>query len=93
MTQVKIGINGFGRIGKLTARAILESPQQQQRAQVVAINDPSKSIDQLIYMLRYDSVHGKFQGEIAKDGDNTLVVNGNKIALTNQREITSDIWA
>lgn len=65
-----IGINGFGRIGRLVLRASLE-----KGAQVVAINDPFIGIEYMVYLFKYDSTHGKFKGEVSVDGD-CLVVNG-----------------
>ena len=59
MSAVRIGINGFGRIGRLTMRAALTS--NAGKAQVTAINDPFMDLDYLEYLLRYDSVHGKFK--------------------------------
>lgn len=56
MSTVRLGINGFGRIGRLTFRAAMEQPG---RAQVMAINDPFMDVDYLTYLLKYDSVHGK----------------------------------
>jgi glyceraldehyde 3-phosphate dehydrogenase len=56
MSTVRLGINGFGRIGRLVFRASMASKDTNSR--VMAINDPSKSIDYLIYLLKYDSVHG-----------------------------------
>jgi glyceraldehyde 3-phosphate dehydrogenase len=57
MSAVRIGINGFGRIGRLTFRSAVT--QNANKAQVVAINDPFMDLDYLIYQLKYDSVHGK----------------------------------
>ncbi len=72
--MVKVGINGFGRIGRLVFRASLE----RDNVQVVAINDPFIDLDYMVYMLKYDSVHGRFKGEVCtKDGK--LIVNGNEI--------------
>lgn len=73
---VKMGINGFGRIGRLVFRAAIENPQ----VEVCGINDPFIDLEYMIYMLRYDTVHGQFQGSIAVEGDK-LVVNGKKIAV------------
>ncbi len=74
--MVKVGINGFGRIGRLVFRASVE----RDNLDVVAINDPFISLDYMVYMLKYDSVHGKFKGEVsAKDGK--LVVNGKEITV------------
>lgn len=73
---IKIGINGFGRIGRLVFRASLNNPN----VQVVGINDPFIDLEYMQYMLKYDSVHGKFNGQIGSNG-NKLVVNGNEISV------------
>lgn len=70
---VKIGINGFGRIGRLVFRAAIDNPN----VEVVGINDPFIDLEYMKYMLKYDTVHGQFQGTIEGEGD-TLVVNGKK---------------
>ena len=74
---IKIGINGFGRIGRMVFRAAV---QNFSDIEVVGINDLLEP-DYLAYMLKYDSVHGRFKGEVSVDG-NTLIVNGKKIRLT-----------
>lgn len=74
--MVKIGINGFGRIGRLVFRASLA----HKNVQVVGINDPFIDLDYMVYMLKYDTVHGRFEGKISTE-DGYLVVNGNKIKL------------
>ena len=74
---IKIGINGFGRIGRMVFRAAI---QNFEEIEVVGINDLLEP-DYLAYMLQYDSVHGRFKGSIAVDGT-TLIVNGKKIRLT-----------
>jgi glyceraldehyde 3-phosphate dehydrogenase len=74
---IKIGINGFGRIGRMVFRAAV---QNFNDIEVVGINDLLEP-DYLAYMLTYDSVHGRFKGQVAVDG-NTLIVNGKKIRLT-----------
>ena len=74
---IKIGINGFGRIGRMVFRAAV---QNFNDVEIVGINDLLEP-DYLAYMLKYDSVHGRFKGEVSVDG-NTLVVNGKKIRLT-----------
>lgn len=74
---IKVGINGFGRIGRMVFRSAI---QNFPGIEVVAINDLLEP-DYLAYMLKHDSVHGRFQGEVKIDG-NTLVVNGKKIRLT-----------
>ena len=73
---VKVGINGFGRIGRLVFRAAIENPE----IEVKGINDPFIDLDYMMYMLRYDTVHGQFKGTIAIE-DGKLVVNGQKIAV------------
>jgi glyceraldehyde 3-phosphate dehydrogenase len=74
---IKIGINGFGRIGRMVFRAAIANFKD---IEVVAINDLLEP-DYLAYMLKYDSVHGRFKGEVSVDGT-TLIVNGKKIRLT-----------
>jgi len=73
---VKIGINGFGRIGRLVFRASLNNPN----VEVVGINDPFIDLEYMQYMLKYDTVHGQFKGEISQD-NGKLVVNGRKISV------------
>jgi glyceraldehyde 3-phosphate dehydrogenase len=84
---IKLGINGFGRIGRNVLRAAV---QNFSDIEVVAINDLLEP-DYLAYMLRYDSVHGRFKGDIAVDG-NTLIVNGKKIRLTQERDPAALKW-
>ncbi len=74
---IKVGINGFGRIGRMVFRAAV---QNFQDIEIVGINDLLEP-DYLAYMLTYDSVHGRFKGTVAVEG-NTLIVNGQKIRLT-----------
>jgi len=83
----KIGINGFGRIGRLVLRAAVE-----KGATVVAINDPFIPLDYMVYMFKYDSTHGKFKGEVKEDGK-FLYVNGNKITVFNERDPANINWA
>jgi len=84
---IKVGINGFGRIGRMAFRAIAKDFSD---IQVVAINDLLDA-DYLAYMLQYDSVHGNFNGDVAVDGNN-LVVNGNTIRLTAERDPANLKW-
>ena len=84
---IKIGINGFGRIGRNVLRAAV---QNFSDIQVVGINDLLEP-DYLAYMLRYDSVHGRFKGEVSVEG-NTLIVNGQKIRLTQERDPAALKW-
>lgn len=85
--SVKLGINGFGRIGRLALRAALKNP----KVEVAAINDPFMSLDYLVYQLKYDSVHGRFQGELSHDGQN-LIVNGKKIKIFAEKETKNLQW-
>jgi len=84
---IKIGINGFGRIGRMVFRAAV---QNFPDVEVVAINDLLEP-DYLAYMLRYDSVHGRFRGDIVVDG-NTLVVAGKRIRLTQEKDPANLKW-
>ncbi len=84
--MIKVGINGFGRIGRLAFRVAA----QRKNVQVVAIND-LLDVDYLAYMLKYDSVHGKFDGEVSvKNGK--LIVNGNEIRITAERNPENLKW-
>ena len=84
---LKIGINGFGRIGRMVFRAAV---QNFQDIEIVGINDLLEP-DYLAYMLKYDSVHGRFKGDVAVDG-NTLIVNGKKIRLTAVKDPSELKW-
>ncbi len=84
---IKIGINGFGRIGRMVFRAAVKNFKD---IEVVAINDLLEP-DYLAYMLQYDSVHGRFDGEVAVEG-NTLIVNGKKIRLTAVKDPAELKW-
>jgi len=84
---IKIGINGFGRIGRMVFRAAI---QNFHDIEVVGINDLLEP-DYLAYMLKYDSVHGRFQGEVSVD-NGYLVVNGKKIRLTQERDPAALKW-
>jgi len=84
---IKIGINGFGRIGRMVFRAAI---QNFHDVEVVGINDLLEP-DYLAYMLKFDSVHGRFQGEVSVDNGH-LVVNGKKIRLTQERDPAALKW-
>ena len=84
---INIGINGFGRIGRMVLRATI---QNFHEIEVVGINDLLEP-DDLAYMLNFDSVHGRFQGTVSVDG-NHLVVNGKKIRLTQERDPAALKW-
>ena len=84
---IKVGINGFGRIGRMVFRAAV---QNFSDIEVVGINDLLEP-EYLAYMLKYDSVHGRFKGDVAVDGS-TLVVNGKKIRLTAVKDPAELKW-
>ena len=84
---IKVGINGFGRIGRMVFRAAIKDFPE---IEVVGINDLLEP-DYLAYMLKHDSVHGKFKGEVAVDGD-TLIVNGKRIRLTAVKDPAELKW-
>ena len=84
---IKVGINGFGRIGRMAFRAIAKDFSD---IEVVGINDLLDA-DYLAYMLKYDSVHGRFDGDVSVDGDN-LIVNGKTIRLTAERDPANLKW-
>lgn len=88
--MVKIGINGFGRIGRLAFQSALENKE----VEIKGINDPFIDLDYMVYMLKYDSVHGKFQGEISVDHENNiLVVNGQKVKVFAEKDPAAINWA
>ena len=86
--MIKVGINGFGRIGRMVFRAAVKNFGND--IQIVGINDLLDA-DYLAYMLKYDSVHGRFDGTVAVEGNN-LVVNGNKIRLTAEMDPANLKW-
>lgn len=86
MGTIKIGINGFGRIGRLVFRAA----QKNEHIEVVAINDLI-SADYMAYMLKYDSIHGRFDGEV-RISDSNLVVNGKNIRITSEKNPEDLKW-
>lgn len=86
--MIKVGINGFGRIGRMVFRSAVKNFSND--IQIVGINDLLDA-DYLAYMLKYDSVHGRFDGDVQVDGNN-LVVNGNKIRLTAEMDPANLKW-
>ena len=84
--SIKIGINGFGRIGRLVFR----SAMKQSDVSILAIND-LLDVNHLAYLLKYDSVHGKYDGEVKVKGNN-LVVDGEEIIITAERNPTDIGW-
>lgn len=85
--SIKVGINGFGRIGNLTFQAALNKGD----VEIVAINDPFITADYMAYMTKYDSVHGKFNGEV-KEENGKLIVNGKEIKVYNEMDPKSIPW-
>jgi len=86
--MIKVGINGFGRIGRMVFRAAVENFSKD--IQIVGINDLLDA-DYLAYMLKYDSVHGHFNGDVKVEG-NFMIVNGNKIRLTAEMDPANLKW-
>ncbi|MCL2320519.1 MAG: type I glyceraldehyde-3-phosphate dehydrogenase [Oscillospiraceae bacterium] len=88
--MINIGINGFGRIGRLAFRAAIENPN----IDIKGINDPFIDLDYMVYMLRYDSVHGKFEGTISVDHDkHELHVNDEVIKVFAEKDASNIDWA
>ena len=85
--SIKIGINGFGRIGNLSFQAALE----KEGVEVVAVNDPFISADYMAYMTKYDTAHGRFKGTV-EGKDNTLIVNGKEIKVYNEMDPHNIPW-
>ena len=86
--SIKIGINGFGRIGRLVFRAAVAQPETFE---VVGINDPFIALDYMVYMVKYDTMHGHFQGEV-KEEDGKLVVNGRAISVFAEKDPVAIPW-
>lgn len=85
--MASVGINGFGRIGRIVLRAALA-----KGVKVVAINDPFVPLEYMVYMFKYDSTHGRFNGEVSH-ADGMLIVNGQKIAVFDKRDPSEIPWA
>ena len=86
---VKVGINGFGRIGRLVARAILE--KNSKNIDLVAINDLTDAKSNA-YLFKYDSVHGRFNGEVKETGDDVISVNGKEIKVLSMTDPAQLPW-
>jgi glyceraldehyde 3-phosphate dehydrogenase len=86
-STVRVGINGFGRIGRLVLRAAL----QHSDVSVVAINEPFMDVDYMVYLFTYDSVHGRFKGTVGKKGDK-FVVNGHEISVFTSKDPATIPW-
>jgi len=82
----KVGINGFGRIGRLVLRAAIAAG-----VEVVAVNDPFIDLEYMVYMFKYDSTHGQYKGEVKQEGGQ-LVVDGKKISVFQERDPKSIPW-
>ena len=87
MKKVRIGINGFGRIGNLSFQAAMG----KEEIEVVAINDPFITADYMAYMVKYDTVHGRYPGTV-KSEDGKLIVNGKEIKVYNEMEPKNIPW-
>ena len=85
--SIKIGINGFGRIGNLAFQAALK----KEDVEVVSINDPFITADYMAYMIKYDTIHGRFEGEV-KGEENTLTVNGKQVKVYNEMDPHNVPW-
>lgn len=85
--SVKIGINGFGRIGKLAFQAALG----KEEVEVVAINDPFLAADYMAYMVKFDTIHGRFNGTVDST-ENSLIVNGKEIKVFNEMDPKNIPW-
>ena len=85
---IKVGINGFGRIGRLVFRAAVAQPE---KFEIVGINDPFINLDYMVYMVKYDSIHGKFDGCI-KAENGKLVVNGKEISVFAEKDPAQIPW-
>ena len=90
--MVKVGINGFGRIGRLVFRSIEDRRLNGEDIMVVAINDPFSETNYMCYQLKYDSVHGHCGYEISSDG-NLMNVNGNEITHSKERDPANIKWS
>jgi glyceraldehyde 3-phosphate dehydrogenase len=84
---VQLGINGFGRIGRLVARAALGNPE----VQLMAVNDPFMSLDYMVYLFKYDSVHGRYKGTVEM-GDGAIIIDGVAIKVFAEKDPTQIPW-
>ncbi|ODQ66541.1 glyceraldehyde-3-phosphate dehydrogenase [Nadsonia fulvescens var. elongata DSM 6958] len=84
---IKVGINGFGRIGRIVLRNALSNPE----VEVVAVNDPFISVDYAAYMFKYDSTHGKYKGEVTHSADG-IVIDGKAIRVFQERDPAAIQW-
>jgi len=84
---INIGINGFGRIGRLVFRAALQNPD----VKVVAVNDPFMDIAYMVYIFKYDSTHGRFKGNVSYK-ENKLIINDHEVAVFSERDPANIPW-
>lgn len=89
MAPIKVGINGFGRIGRLVARAAL----QKDDIELVAINDPFIDTEYMVYMFKYDSVHGQWKGDVSKKDESTLIIGGKEVKVYAKRDPAEIPWS
>jgi len=87
MSKVRIGINGFGRIGRLVAKAATQNPN----VELVAVNDPFMDVDYMVYLFKYDSTHGRFKGEVENDNGH-LKINGQTVQVFAARNPNEIPW-
>merc|ERR1712151_18876 len=85
--MVKLGINGFGRIGRLVARAAVA----RDDVELVAVNDPFMTLDYMVYMFKYDSTHGRYKGSV-EASDGKLVIDGKAVSVFAERDPASIPW-
>jgi len=85
--SVKVGINGFGRIGRLVARVAASHPE----VELVAVNDPFLSLENMVYLFKYDTVHGRYQGTV-EEHDGHLLIDGKKLTVFAERDPTNIKW-
>lgn len=90
MGKIKIGINGFGRIGRLVLRSCLKRPEE---VEVVAANDPFLSTEYMVYLFKYDTVHGNYKGEVTYDKDHIIIDKIHKIRVFNEKDPVNIDWA
>jgi len=87
--MITVGINGFGRIGRLVCRALLE---REGELDLVAINDPGLSVDEMVYLLKYDSVHGILKNCSVESNHGEFIINGKKIMVFSERDPSNIPW-
>ncbi|MFL1404527.1 ArsJ-associated glyceraldehyde-3-phosphate dehydrogenase [Marinobacter sp. M1N3S26] len=88
MSKIKVGINGFGRIGRLALRAAWEWPELE----FVAVNDPGADVESLAHLLMFDSVHGRWDRDATADGGD-MVIDGKRVTVTHSRTIGETDWS